>query len=81
MRVGVLAALEADQLQQLARNRTFAKLAIFPAQDAEEQGALGATHVSALAPSRVRVDIEKLIADDAEGGGAAGGGGGSAAKK
>jgi DNA polymerase alpha subunit B len=62
----------------LARNRTFAKLAIFPAQDTEEQGALGASHVSAMAPSRVRVDIEKLIVDDAEG--VAAGGSGSAKK-
>ena len=45
----------------LARNKSYAKVAVFPAVGLEEQAAMGATHVSAMAPSRVRVDIERII--------------------
>ncbi len=44
----------------LGRNRSYAKVTVFPASGLEDQLASGATHVSAMAPSRVRVDIDKL---------------------
>ncbi len=49
----------------LARNKTYAKVAVFPQAGLEEQAALGVTHVSALAPSRVRVDVERIVLETA----------------